>query len=157
FGTAWLLFSDQVMDGASQARSVYEIVQGQPCVRLQGELEPGSLNGFIQLALPLVHSRYLFDARHFAGVRLRCRSPQADGGEGFSIQLRTRELSMPWQHYRAPFVPTAEWQHHLIPFADFVPVQTAHVLNLERLSRLAIVAGPPPQSVDLWLAEVGFY
>ena len=156
FGTDWQLFSDQVLDGDSEGR-IEQLAADQDapaCLHLQGELKPGAQNGFLQLALPLVASRYLFDARHFSGIQLSCRATAA---EGFALLLRTKELSMPWQHYRAPLVPSADWAVHRVDFSDFVPVQTSHELNLERLSRLAIVAGPPAQRVDFWLAEIGFY
>lgn len=155
FGTAWMLFSDQVMDGASQGQISHECHEDKTaCLHLQGDLNPGERNGFLQLALPLVASRYLFDARHFKGVELTCR---ATSPTGYWLLLRTKELSMPWQHFRAPLLPTPEWGTHQIPFADFVSFQTSHELNLERLSRLAILAGAPLTKPDLHLAEIGFY
>lgn len=156
FGTAWELFSDQMLDGASEGRIERQAATADDpaCLHLHGELHPGARNGFLQLALPLVSSRYLFDARHFSGVRIACRSLAP---AGFGLLLRTKELSMPWQHYRADFAPTAQWAEYRLPLADFVPVQTAHALNSERLSRLAITVGPPAERVDFWLAEIGFY
>lgn len=152
FGTEWIYGSDEVMDGSSRGQLAWSEADGRHLLRLSGEIETDT--GFILAALPLVHSRYLFDARHFAGVELCVRSPEA---EGFWLQLHSKELSMPWQHYRAPFAPGPDWQTLQIPFSAFVPVGTAHELNTERLNRLAIVAGQRRFSPDLEISEIGFY
>lgn len=155
FGTEWLVFSDQVMGGHSEIR-VQRIQEPTGAfLRIKGEVRPENQKGFIQVALPLVHSRYLFDARHFQGVYLQARAWQK---EGWSIHLRTKELSMPWQHYRAPFYPTPEWTTYEIPFTLFYPVSTIHPLNLERLTRLGIVAaGEQAFQPQLELRAIGFY
>jgi hypothetical protein len=154
FGTEWILFSDSVMGGESQAYTERLASAQEHCLELGGKVSLAQQGGFIQLALPLVHSRYLFDARHFQGVHLVARSGQS---EGWYVHLRTRELSMPWQHYRAAFFPTPEWKIQQIPFELFYPVSTGHPLNLERLTRIGIVAGNKEFQAQIQLKEVGFY
>ncbi|MGV3525309.1 MAG: CIA30 family protein [Candidatus Sericytochromatia bacterium] len=152
FGTEWLPFTDEVMGGSSTVLAQRVEVDGHPCLRLQGEITQPE--GFIQAALPLVHSRYLFDARHFEGVHLVCRSDQP---QGYFIHVRTKELSMPWQHYRMAVFPTPEWAVHQLPFSAFIPVSTGHEINLERLTRIGVVAGQRAFHADLLVAEIGFY
>jgi hypothetical protein len=154
FGTEWILFSDTVMGGESQAYSQRCKSDKGSCLELGGNVSLAHRGGFIQLALPLVHSRYIFDARHFQGVHLVARANQP---EGWFIHLRTRELSMPWQHYRAVFFPTPDWAIHTIPFELFYPVSTSHPLNLERLTRIGIVAGQREFKAAIQIQEVGFY
>jgi hypothetical protein len=154
FGTRWFIFSDQVMGGCSSARAHYRQHNGLRSLCFEGQVSLENQGGFIQLALPLVHSRYLFDARHFQGVHLRVKAEQR---EGWYLHLRTRELSMPWQHYRAAFFPTTHWQTLEIPFELFYPIGTNHPLNLERLTRIGIVAGQQDFEAQLELREIGFY
>lgn len=153
FGTEWILFSDQVMGGHSQACVKTLTTSEGPCLHLQGQVNTQD-GGFIQVALPLVHSRYLFDAAHFQGVYLTAKSPHT---EGYYIHLRTRELSMPWQHYAAPLRLTPEWKEYQLPFDMFYPVSTGHPLNLERLTRIGLVAANQDFEADLKVAEIGFY
>ncbi|PIQ23577.1 hypothetical protein COW36_13990 [bacterium (Candidatus Blackallbacteria) CG17_big_fil_post_rev_8_21_14_2_50_48_46] len=154
FGTEWFVFSDQVMGGISQAQASHQQSPDGPLLHFGGKISLENQGGFIQLALPLIHSRYLFDARHFRGVHLLARANQR---EGWYIHLRTKELSMPWQHYRAPFYPCPDWEIHQIPFELFYPVGTGHPLNLERLTRIGIVAGQRAFQADLELKQIGFY
>jgi len=156
FGTLWLGFSDQVMGGGSELVWSHLPARDEDpaCLQLQGQLQPAPQTGaFVQVALPLVHSRYLFDARHFSGVHLRCCSPEP---QGYFIHLRTKELSMPWQHYRAAFVPQPEWSDCQVPFAEFEAVSTTRPLNLERLTRIGVVAALSAAESQAELAETGF-
>lgn len=154
FGTEWIAFTDQVMGGTSQQQITREVYEGVSCLHLRGQVSLENNGGFIQAALPLIQSRYLFDARHFQGVHIVARSPQR---EGYFLHLRTKELSMPWQHYRAAFFPERDWTPLQIPFAAFYPVSTGHELNLERLTRLGIVAAGRAFEANIHISEVGFY
>ncbi|PKL79751.1 MAG: NADH:ubiquinone oxidoreductase [Candidatus Melainabacteria bacterium HGW-Melainabacteria-1] len=152
FGTAWRFMCDQVMGGQSQGSLELTISDSKPCLHLHGQV--AAEIGFIQAALSLVHSRYLFDARHFSGVWLTCRSEQS---EGFWLHLRSKELSMPWQHYAAAFEPVAQWRQLKIPFAEFLPQATGHELNLERLTSIGIACARRQFYPDLFVSEIGFY
>lgn len=157
FGTSWFLITDEELGGDSSGDLQIQQADSEPSVlKLSGSIS--TEKGFIQAALPLIHSRYLFDARHFSGMHLVCRSlSQNPDSTGYYLQLRTRELSMPWQHYRAAIQPGHDWSELQIPFSEFKPISTTHELNLERLSRVGIVAGLQVFNPDLQLAEIGFY
>ncbi len=157
FGTSWFLFTDEELGGHSSGKlQIKQADSEQTVLELSGSVRTET--GFIQAALPLIHSRYLFDARHFSGMHLVCRNlnPNSDTS-GYYLQLRTRELSMPWQHYSAAIQPGQNWSELQIPFSEFKPISTTHKLNLERLSRVGIVAGLQVFKPDLQIAEIGFY
>ncbi|MBF2053067.1 MAG: CIA30 family protein [Candidatus Sericytochromatia bacterium] len=151
FGTHWMAFSDQVMGGCSDVRLRHDPETG---LQLRGSVSLQNQGGFIQAALPLVHSRHLFDARHFEGVHIRCLAPQPGS---YFVHLRSKELSMPWQHYRASLPAEAQWQTLQVPFSAFEARRTNHPLNLAYLTRIAVVAAGFAGPAELWLSEIGFY
>ena len=154
FGTTWIQFSDQVMGGLSEGQAQYTQKDSLNCLRLSGAVSLDHMGGFVQVELPLVHSRNLFDAEQYKGVYVLCQSIEP---EGYYIHLRTRELSMPWQHYRAAFFPGRIWTECQIPFEAFIPTSTGHPLNVQRLTGLGIVAGRRSFNPELYLAKIGFY
>ena len=156
FGTSWMAFSDGVMGGLSENSSTIQVNLNPPQLQLSGHVSLENNGGFIQMALPLLHSRYLFDAAHFKGVYLRTRSsnPQPSA---YAIHLRTRELSMPWQHYRHPIAAQQDWQELFLPFADFEARSTNHSLTLSRLTRIGLVASGREFQANLSVSAIGFY
>lgn len=154
FGTRWLLFSDQSLGGQSQAEADY--AQEPKRVKIAGLLSPDFEPCFVQWVLPLVHSRYLFDAKHFEGVYIAYRSAHTH----LFLTLRSKELSMPWQHYRIALPTQSECIQQKFSLKDFLPYGTDHGLNPERLSRIGLMAEAPSeakQNFEFELAEIGFY
>lgn len=154
-GTRWLAFSDQVMGGASEVQMAHTEYQGRACLQLTGQIRSDNRGGFVLAALPLVPSRLLFDASAYQGVYLVSCSPQPAGH--YRLQLRSRELSMPWQHFWAELQPTAEWQRFEIPFDSFQASHTHHSLNTHVLTRVGLAGVLPAESAEIYLAEIGFY
>lgn len=161
FGTRWLLFSDQSLGGQSQAEANY--AQDPNRVKITGFLSPDFDPCFVQWVLPLVHSRYLFDAKHFEGVYLSYRLPEPTR---LFLTLRSKELSMPWQHYRVPLPAQSETIQQKFSLKEFLPFGTDHGLNPERLSRIGLMAeahspgasaSEVKQNFEFELAEIGFY
>ena len=158
FGTCWLLFSDQSLGGNSQAEAHYS--QNPDVVKLTGTLSPDFESCFVQWVLPLVHSRYLFDAKHFQGVYLTYRLPEHTR---LFLTLRSRELSMPWQHYRVELPTQSESIEQRFELTAFRPFGTEHSLNPERISRIGLMteADSPEtvekQAFEFELTEIGFY
>lgn len=152
FGTRWLIFSDQVMGGCSEGQGVWH--PELPGLQLCGNVSLENAGGFIQALLPLVHSRHLFDARHFSGVHLRGQSQLAGS---YFVYLRSKELSMPWQHYRVRLPISSEMQSYQLPFSYFEPFSTNHALNLAYLTQISVVAADFKGPADLLLSEIGFY
>lgn len=174
FGSSWVAHDDQPMGGQSQVELLYQDQQSPASLRLKGHVKLLPAAGYIEAALPLIHSRHLFDASQFAGVYLSAQvsaqvseqvseqvSTQAESKsqqvEHFFVRLQTRELSMPWQYYQAAFSPGEQWQSFQIPFAQFQAINTSHALNPERLTRISVAAANLDFAVDLALREIGFY
>lgn len=154
FGTAWQVLPDPRTEAVLSAfdkplaQLRLERTEAENYLCFSGQQTAAS-----QLVLPLVHSRYLFDARHFKGLYLKARSQESE--QSFALILRTKELSMPWQHYRCEFSLSQQWQNLELPFEQFVAISTAHELNTERISKIALAA--TSHSFELQLAEIGFY
>jgi len=157
FGSSWVAQNDQPMGGHSRIE-ITHCQQADHYLEIKGQVKNEPPAGYIEAALPLIRARHLFDARLFEGVYVRTQSglPPSETDHYF-IRLQTRELSMPWQFYQAPFSPPAELTGIKIPFINFQAVNTSHTLNLERLTRISVTASNGDFTVDLKLSEIGFY
>jgi len=153
FGTRWRGVSDRVMGGVSRVRVTRDEIEGRPSLRLVGEVRLDNNGGFIQAALDLSVSGDPLDVSRFEGVRLVA----SGNGESYSVHLRTRDSTRPWQSYRAHFVAGPDWQTIDLPFADFVPYRLKKPLDVTRLRRIGVVAIGRAFSADLAVAEIGFY
>ena len=61
-------------------------------------------------------------------------------GERYNVHLRSSDLWLPWQSYRAEFVATGQWTTVRLPFSEFAPYKTGSPLRPGRLKRIGIVA-----------------
>ena len=50
--------------------------------------------------------------------------------ETYNLHLRTADLWLPWQSYRATFQAPASWQTVQLPFVEFSPYKTSKALDL---------------------------
>jgi len=164
FGTAWEIQTDQSMGGRSQGTFHIHPEAEAPHLTLKGEVslentERPEDGGFIQVTLPLVRSRQLYDAQKYTGVRIVCDCAQEAPikGQHYALRLSTRELSMPWQYYEHAFQPTQSRQCFDLAFQDFRVVNTSHPLNPAYLMSLSITARNDTFAPHLNIYEVGFY
>ena len=148
---SWTYVSDQVMGGVSEGRAKIDTVDGQPVLRLTGQVSTANRGGFIQARVtldspPLANSQ---------GVILRVRG----NGEGYFIHLRTSGTVLPWQYYQAPFPTTADWAEVRIPFADFNASGRLlrGAVRPESIRSLGIVAYGRDHSADVSVMWAGFY
>lgn len=151
--TRWRGFSDRVMGGISQERVTVETLADRRSIRLRGEVRLENNGGFVQVALPLEQGGIPLDARAYRGLRLLVWG----NGETYRLHLRTANCRRPQQYYWAPFEAHPSWQGVDLPFAAFQPKWLEALLNLEGLTRLAIVAYGRAFSADVAVARVGFY
>lgn len=151
-GTAWRLVTDGVMGGVSQGRLSPGERDGRNCLRLQGKVSTANNGGFVQMVLDLP-GRPSVDATPYAGVAITV----SGNGETYNVHLRTSDLWLPWQSYRASFVAQPEWQTVHLPFTGFEPYRTAQALQTDRLRRLGIVAIGRDFEADVCVARVWFY
>lgn len=148
----WRLISDRVMGGQSSGQmQVIETSQG-PCLHLSGNVSTANNGGFIQIAHDLSEQeRRQASIAH--GIKLTVRG----NNETYNIHLRTSQLSLPWQSYRASFFASEDLSEVKIPFTHFEPYRIVHKLDLNRLKRVGIVAIGRNFDADICVADVSFY
>lgn len=151
-GEEWRLVTDQVMGGRSDGHLRVDRHFGRGCLRLSGAVSTANNGGFIQAALRLGGGRR-FDASVYSGLVLTV----AGNGEEYSLHLKTSDLSLPWQSYRASFKAEPAWREIRIPFTEFVPYRTGNEFQPSRLERIGLVAIGRAFAADLCLADLGFY
>jgi len=148
----WSLVTDGVMGGISDGRLDPAVKDDRSCLRLRGEVRLENNGGFIQGALA-VPDAVLAEITNYAGVLLEVYG----NGERYNVHLRTRDLWLPWQSYRATFQAMPQWQTVYLPFAEFEPYRTGKALDTRRLKRIGIVAIGRAFSADLCIGKVGLY
>jgi hypothetical protein len=136
------------MGGVSSGRLAQDIVAGRPCLHLTGRVSTANSGGFVQMALDLGR----FDASAYAGIVLHV----AGNGESYNVHLRTSDLWLPWQSYRASFVAGPEWQEVRIPFEQFEPYRTSRDLRIDRLVRIGLVGIGRDFAADFCVGDIGF-
>jgi hypothetical protein len=151
-GVAWRLVTDRVMGGLSQGSVRPHRHDDRACLRLQGGVSTANNGGFVQMTLDLA-SGDPFDASQYDGVLLQV----AGNGERYNLHLRTSDLRLPWQSYRASFVADSRWREIRIPFDALTAYRTGEPFRPERLTRVGLVAIGRPFSADLCLGALRLY
>ena len=148
----WELVTDGVMGGVSQGALTSASHQGTPCVRLHGVVSTVNNGGFIQMAQSIRPT----DAAalgSYEGIRLLV----SGNGQSYNLHLRTTDLTLPWQSYRATVMATEHWQTIDLPFRGFAAYKTTSDFVPTRLSRVGIVAIGRAFDADVCVANVSFY
>jgi len=148
-GSSWRMVSDNVMGGVSAGRLTPTQHAGRDCLRLQGEVSTRNNGGFLQMALDLANGDAM-DASAFDAVEIEV----AGNGERYNLHLRTTDLWLPWQSYRAEFTATPEWQRLRIPFREIYPYRTGKPFRAERLKRISLVAIGRDFQADVCVASL---
>lgn len=148
-GSSWRLVSDNVMGGVSAGGLTPTQHAGRDCLRLQGEVSTRNNGGFVQMVLELADGDAM-DASAFDAVEIEV----AGNGERYNLHLRTTDLWLPWQSYRAEFTATPEWQRLRIPFNSIHPYRTGKPFRADRLKRIGVVAIGRDFQADVCLASV---
>lgn len=151
-GGEWRLVTDQVMGGRSDGDLQVAEYRGRACLRLSGTVSTAKNGGFVQAALSLAGGSRV-DASAYQGIQLSV----AGNGEAYNLHLKTSDLWLPWQSYRASFTAEPNWREIRIPFTAFVPYRIETALDLRRLERIGLVAIGKAFTADLCLAELRFY
>ncbi len=151
-GTPWRLITDAVMGGVSEGRLTPDRIAGRNCLCLRGTVSLENRGGFIQAALDTA-SKGLLDASGYSGVLLDVYGNDQE----YNIHLRTTDLWLPWQAYRASFTAAPAWRTVRIPFTAFAGYRTGAALDTTLLKRIGIVAIGRVFEVDLCLARLGLY
>lgn len=148
----WRLVTDGVMGGVSTGQLARTPHAGRTCMRLQGEVRTENNGGFIQMALELDDRLAALAATH-DGILFEVLG----NNEHYNVHLRTSDLWLPWQSYRAGFFASETWQTVRLPFSQFEPYRTGQALRVERLERIGIVAIGRPFEADVCVAGLALY
>jgi len=148
----WRLVTDGVMGGVSTGALRIGGHQADDAVCLSGSVSTANNGGFIQLALD-IDPQTAGHAPAYEGVAFRV----SGNGETYNMHLRSSDLWLPWQSYRASFVAGAEWTVVKLPFSAFEPYKTGAALRPERLKRIGIVAIGRDFAADVCVRNLAFY
>lgn len=151
-GPAWRLVTDGVMGGVSSGQLTLDRIAGRDCLRLQGTVSLENNGGFLQAALDLAGTEAQ-DATSYRGVLLEVHG----NAESYNVHLRSADLFLPWQAYRATFQTRGDWQTLRLPFHEFRAYRTRSALDTGRLRRLGLVAIGRAFTADLCVARVALY
>lgn len=151
-GSEWRLVTDGVMGGVSQGQLFLDEIAGRPCLRLRGNISLENNGGFVQAALDLPHDS-LPNVADYMGVLIQVYG----NGEQYNVHLRTRDMWLPWQSYRATFTAANQWQTLRLPFAVFEAHRIGQPLDIRQLKRIGLVAIGREFEADLCLGGIALY
>ena len=75
----------------------------------------------------------------------------------YNVHLRSDDVWLPWQSYRASFRAPGRWQTVRLPFDQFTGYRIGKKLDLEHLERIGLVAIGRAFSADVCVAEIKLY
>jgi hypothetical protein len=151
-GGSWRMVTDGVMGGLSSGELSLETIDNKACLRLRGDVRLENNGGFIQAALD-VEGTEAADAPDYHGLLLKVYG----NNQEYNLHLRTGDVWLPWQSYRASFKAPARWQTVRLPFAEFIGYRIGKKLDLKRLERIGIVAIGRAFTADLCIGELALY
>ena len=151
-GPSWRLVSDGVMGGVSSGTLTPASVEQRDCLRLQGDVRLENNGGFLKASLKIDNTP-AGDASDYSGIEIEVYG----NNEAYGLHLRSADLSMPWQSYRATFEAPARWQTLQLPFAGFSAYRTGKPLDVTKLERIGVVAIGRAFTADLCVGRIGFY
>lgn len=152
-GHTWRFSCDRVMGGVSSGRAVHSIIAGRRALLLDGRVSLDNNGGFVQISLDLTDGDDAFDASGFTGLRVMT---YGDDGR-YALNLRTMDLSFPWQSYRSGFTAARAWEWHDLPFHSFDANRTEQPLDLARLRRVGLIAIGEERTVTVAIGGLCFY
>ena len=152
-GATWRVFTDTVMGGVSKATMSRETIAGRSAVCLRGDVRLENNGGFVQMSLDLLPDGASLNASEWIGL-------EADvfgNNEKYALNLRTAELTRPWQSYRQEFIAPARWTTIRFPFNDFIQSRTDLALNASQLKRVGVIAIGRSFHADIAIGGIRFF
>jgi hypothetical protein len=141
---------DRVMGGVSVARVARELREGEVCDCLSGAVSLAQRGGFVQMKWPLERGLNAGDAQ---GMYLEVWG----NGQAYNLHLRTRQLWLPWQSYRASFIAQPTWQRIFLPFDQFEGHKTQSRLNVSGITKVAVLAIGREFDAEICVKTWGLY
>ncbi|MEM9966890.1 MAG: CIA30 family protein [Pseudomonadota bacterium] len=148
----WRYVADTVMGGVSTGQITPIKHAGQQAMRLTGSVSLENNGGFIQMAFNPADAFAAFDASTYKGISFEAKG----NGETYAVNLRTNDLTRPWQSYRAEFTAGQKWRWINLPFSAFEPSNTDIPLNTAGLRRVGVIAVGRAFEVDVAVASICF-
>jgi hypothetical protein len=144
---AWRFFTDGVMGGVSSGGMTSETVAGRPALCLRGQVRLENNGGFIQMALPVQPPPGDWPALELDVF---------GNGHRYGLHLRTVNLTLPWQAWRATFVGDAAWRTVRLPLAGFEPYRCAGTLLAGTVNRVGVLALGEPFDAEVCVARLAW-
>jgi len=151
-GPSWRIVADGVMGGVSSGTLTPASIDHRDCLRLQGAVRLEHNGGFLKAALD-IESTAAGDASAYTGIVIDVYGNE----EAYSLHLRSGDLWLPWQSYRASFQAPARWQTVQLPFTEFSAYRTSKPLDVTLLEQIGVMAIGRAFAADLCIGRVGFY
>jgi hypothetical protein len=151
-GGTWRVFTDGVMGGVSSGTLAPDSIDDRPCLRLQGDVRLENNGGFVQAALD-IKGTGASDASAYTGLLLEVYGNDQE----YNLHLRSDDVWLPWQAYRASFIAPARWETVRLPFSDFQGYRIGKKLDVEHLERIGVVAIGRAFRADLCIGAVALY
>ncbi len=146
----WQTADDRVMGGVSIANMASSNRLGMACSCLSGTVSLENRGGFLQMKWPFDPA---VNGKDFKGVYIHVLG----NNESYNLHIRTNQLWLPWQSFRASFVAESKWQRVYLPFSQFENYKTFSTLDPEQIKKIAIVAIGRVFDADVCIHEMGFY
>ena len=151
--TNWQFVSDRVMGGVSSGKIAFINEDERSSMHMTGAVSLANNGGFIQARTSFNPEGRSFDARRYAGVKLRTKG----NTQQYAVHLRTAETRLARQYYQAAFSTNGQWREIKIPFTLFKPYSLGRPLNTRTLKSIAIVAIGREFEADIFVDEIAFY
>ena len=151
-GSSWRIVTDDVMGGVSSGEISINTIDHKACLQLQGNVRLENRGGFIQAALN-IEDTIAADASAYTGILLEVYG----NDEEYNLHLRTDDVWLPWQSYRASFSAPPRWHTLRLPFAQFAGYRIGKKIDLEHLERIGLVAIGRAFTADLCVARLALY
>ena len=151
-GAIWRVFTDNVMGGVSKATMSPETIAGRSANCLRGDVRLENNGGFVQMSLDLLPDGTALNASEWTGL-------EADvfgNNENYAFNLRTADLTHPWQSYRHAFIASARWTTIRFSFHDFKQSRTDLPLDIRQLKRIGVIAIGRPFHADISIGGIRF-
>jgi hypothetical protein len=151
-GTRWEGLTDRVMGGRSDMQFGFRDSDLGRVLFLEGQVRLENRGGFIQARLPLDPAGGNFDASDWDGFHIELRGRPGP----YFLHLRTGQMWLPWQHYRAALDVAPDWQAVFVPFSAFEGRAILRSLDLRALRSVGVVAYGQAFEAEIEVARLQF-
>lgn len=147
----WDYVADTVMGGVSDGQAVMAKIDGEPGMRLTGDVSTDFNGGFIQVR------RLLPDGlpEDTTGLEMEVRG----NGEPYYVFLRTTETTRQWFFYNAEFTAGNDWEVIRIPIDAFKRshAHLSETIDPQEVISIHLAAYGKDYEADLMVREISLF